>query len=81
MASAVPPATFPYCKCVCDCASKHTGHCEWDKLRVHQRIDHYYRGVDKVIPWVELICERCNKTRAFIPEYMREGICTPGALP
>lgn len=72
----MPDDTFPHCRCVCDCKVVHLEVCcPWDKVRVHQRIKHYYRGKDDFVDWVELICQRCNKTRAFIPEYMAEKDC------
>ncbi len=69
----MPDDTFPHCRCLCECQPHCiTVACPWDKVVIHQRIKHYYRGKDDFVDWVELICQRCNKTRAFIPEYMAE---------
>lgn len=69
----MPEATFPGCRCQCKCQPRCiTVACPGDKVRIHQRIKHYYRGKDDFINWVELICLKCNMTRAFIPEYMAE---------
>lgn len=69
----MPEATFPNCRCVCNCQPHCiTVACPGYKVTVHQRIKHYYRGKDDFVDWVELICQRCNKTRAFIPEFMAE---------
>ena len=68
----MPANTHGCCRCICIKEPRCKDICDCTDLRcyVHQRIKHYYVTKDDFIDWVEPICLRCGKTRAFMPEYM-----------